>query len=154
MVAFSLIFRFIMSSTITNQRLLAASPSQVFDAFEDPEKLAVRRGPKGFANTFDHFEFKADGKRVFVMHGPDGIDYPNESVFLEIIPHQKIVIHHIVQPIFILTITLIAQGRQTLIQRDADFESEAFVEQMREFLVKSNEENFDRLETVLRRETL
>jgi uncharacterized protein YndB with AHSA1/START domain len=41
-------------------------------------------GPEGFANTFAQFEFKPGGRWVFVMHGPNGANYPNESVFREI----------------------------------------------------------------------
>ena len=41
-------------------------------------------GPKDFTNTFEQFEFKPGGRWVFVMHGPNGTNYPNESDFREI----------------------------------------------------------------------
>jgi uncharacterized protein YndB with AHSA1/START domain len=37
-------------------------------------------GPAGFTNTFEVCEFKKGGRWSFVMHGPDGRNYPNESV--------------------------------------------------------------------------
>lgn len=34
------------------------------------------------------------------MHGPDGIDYPNEWEFIKIVDPQLIIINHNVQPVF------------------------------------------------------
>jgi hypothetical protein len=32
------------------------------------------------------------------MHGPNGTNYPNESVFLEIQPDTRVVIEHVLRP--------------------------------------------------------
>ena len=42
-------------------------------------------GPNGFTNTFHEFDLRPGGAWRFIMHGPDGTDYPNESVFVEVV---------------------------------------------------------------------
>ena len=66
-------------STFTTSRQLAAIPSAVFAAINDPVRLARWWGPAGFSNRFDVFEFQAGGKWFFTMIGPDGKVYPNEA---------------------------------------------------------------------------
>ena len=130
------------------ERVLSASPQQIFAAFEQPEKLAVWWGPKGFTNTFDQFEFEAKGRWVYMMHGPDGRDYPNECVFREIEPN-KIVLDHVVKPLYKMTITFAADGNKTLLTWNQQFENEVFAEKMHEFLTNAGNENLDRLEAVM-----
>ena len=57
------------------------------------------------------------------MHGPNGANYPNESVFREIQPDTKIVIGHVSQPRFTLTVTLTARGDKTHLAWVQEFES-------------------------------
>src|SRR4051812_13927608 len=101
------------NAVCSTERVLSASPREVVAAFEQPERLARWWGPSGFTNTFEQFEFTPGGRWVFMMHGPNGVDYPNESVFGEIQPNAKIVIEHVAQPRFTLTITLTPRGEKT-----------------------------------------
>lgn len=137
------------SSVIIVERLLSASPQEIFAAFEDPAKLARWWGPAGFSNTFELSEFKREGRWEYVMHGPDGRDYPNKCVFREIDPFAKIVIEHIVLPIYRLTITLEDLGDSTRVTWEQEFENVAFATSMRSFLENANNENLDRLDVVL-----
>lgn len=73
------------SKVIASSRIVNASCAKVFRAFSDPNHLQNWWGPKGFKNTFHEFDFRQNGKWRFMMHGPNGIDYPNESQFLEIV---------------------------------------------------------------------
>ena len=66
----------------------------VWDAMTRPEHVARWWGPRGFTSTIETMDFRVNGLWKFVMHGPDGTDYPNEHVFLEIVPHEKIVMDH------------------------------------------------------------
>lgn len=128
-----------------NERILEASPSEVFAAHRDPERLARWWGPAGFSNTFSTFEFVPGGKWSFVMHGPDGKDYPNESVFAEIEENARIRIAHVCEPRFVLDIRLHPQGTGTRVEWRADFENKTFAKSMETFLMASNEQNLDRL---------
>lgn len=134
---------------LSNERLISASPQMIFAAFEDPETLARWWGPKGFRSTFETFEFKPGGRWIFVMHGPDGIDYPNNSAFREIEPNRKIVIAHDCEPFFTLTVTLNARGERTHLTWVQEFERAAVAAKFREICTPLNEENLDRLQAVL-----
>lgn len=133
------------AGALATERLFAASPQALFAAFAEPARLARWWGPKGFSNTFETFEFRPGGRWRFVMHGPDGKDYANENLFVEIEPPTRIVLEHVVPPLFRLTVTLTPRGSGTLLTWLQEFQSASFVEQLRGVLVPSNEENLDRL---------
>jgi uncharacterized protein YndB with AHSA1/START domain len=138
-------------SVVRNERLFTATPGQIFAAFESPETLARWWGPKDFTNTFERFEFKPDGRWTFVMHGPSGANYANESVFREIVRDSRIVLEHIVKPWYRLTITLTQRGAETHLLWEQEFESPAIADNMRPLCRTANEQNLDRLEAVLSR---
>lgn len=137
------------SAVVSTERVVSASPREVFAAFEQPERLAQWWGPSGFTNTFKTFEFAPGGRWVFVMHGPNGANYPNESVFREIQPDAKIVMEHVVEPWFKLAVTLTARGDQTHLAWDQEFESPEVAAKMRPLSGTANEQVLDRLEGVL-----
>ncbi|MFO0936280.1 MAG: SRPBCC family protein [Gemmataceae bacterium] len=136
-------------ATLSTQRVMAFSPREIFDAFRNPDCLARWWGPNGFTNTFELFEFQSGGRWVFVMHGPDGGNYPNDSVFREIIPDSRIVIEHVCAPRFTLTITLTAQGDKTVLSWSQQFEDASVAEKLRQLCTNANEQNLDRLVSVL-----
>lgn len=132
-------------SEFRTTRMLKAPMGAVFDAIQNPERLARWWGPEGFRNTFHHFEFQPGGAWIFTMHGPDGTDYPNASEFLEIDPGTRIRIKHTNLPHFELTISLAPVGTGTLLTWVGIFEDQAFAEKARDFLEKANGQNLDRL---------
>jgi uncharacterized protein YndB with AHSA1/START domain len=136
-------------AAIHNERVMSASPQQIFSAFEQPDRFAQWWGPKDFTNTFEKFDFTPGGHWVFVMHGPDGSNYPSENVFREIQPHGRIVIEHIDAPWYRLTVTLTARGDKTHLAWHQEFESEEFAAKMRPICQPANEQNLDRLQAVL-----
>ncbi len=137
------------ASTRPNERMISADARNIFAAFEDADRLARWWGPAGFTNTFDLCEFRPGGRWVYVMHGPDGRDYPNECVFREIDTDKRIVIDHVVLPLYTLTITLEPRDGGTHLTWDQQFENREFADRMRDFLWNANEENLDKLETIL-----
>ena len=80
---------------IVSARTFAAPRERVFDAFRDPSHLARWWGPQGFSSTFEVFELRPGGAWRFVMRGPDGVDHPNESVFLAVEEPERIVFRHL-----------------------------------------------------------
>ncbi|HET9317632.1 MAG TPA: SRPBCC family protein [Vicinamibacteria bacterium] len=131
------------------ERVLPHPPQAVFAAFARPELLARWWGPAGFTNTFEVFEFEPGGHWRFVMHGPDGTHHPNESVFLEIEAPSKLVVHHVAKPRYLLTITLAAREAGTAISWVQQFEDATVAQRIRHIVEPSNEQNLDRLESVL-----
>ena len=87
------------------------------------------------------------------MHGPHGANYANESVFREIQANTRIVIEHVVEPWFKLTVTLTARGDQTHLAWVQEFASPAVAAQMRPLSETANEQVLDRLQALLASES-
>ena len=121
------------NAAVSTERVLSANPRKVFGALEQPDQLA----------------FKPGGRWAFVMHGPNGANHPNESVFREIQPDTKIVIEHVVKPWYKLTVTLTARGAQTHLAWVQEFESPEVARRMRPISETANEQVLDRLQAVL-----
>jgi len=126
-------------------RKIPVLPEVIFEAFRNPEKLAKWWGPSGFSNTFNQFQFKPGGKWSFVMHGPDGVNYTNESEFIDIVTNEKVVIRHHSQPNFTLTVTLTGLGEGTLVYWNQEFDSDEIAKNVAHIVEPANEQNLDRL---------
>lgn len=134
--------------TVTHRRI-DAPRERVFRAFSDPAQLARWWGPAGFTNTFHAFDFRSGGAWRLTMHGPDGRDYPNESVFAEVVPPERVVIRHVCAPHFTLTVTLTERAGQTGLDWCQCFESAEVFRQVAAVVIPSNEQNLDRLAACL-----
>lgn len=134
---------------IVSTRIVNASRELVWRAWTDPALLAQWWGPKGFTNTFDEFDLKPGGHWHFVMHGPDGTDYKNHSVFVEIVKPERIVFDHVSGPRFQVMATFEEQAGGTKITFRQLFETVEVYNQIKKFAVEGNEQNFDRLEALL-----
>lgn len=132
-------------TTFTTSREIPASVEQVFAVLSNPQRLARWWGPAGFSNTFSVCEFKNGGRWSFVMHGPDGSNYPNESVFAEIETPRKVVVQHISEPKFRLTIALAPSATGTVVSWVQAFERAEIASRVEHIVVPANEQNLDRL---------
>jgi uncharacterized protein YndB with AHSA1/START domain len=56
--------------------------------------MCVARAPDGFTTTTRAFEFREGGDWDFVMHGPDGTDYPNWITCRQITAPERIGLVH------------------------------------------------------------
>jgi uncharacterized protein YndB with AHSA1/START domain/pimeloyl-ACP methyl ester carboxylesterase len=104
-------------------RVLDAPVELVWEVWTNPEHIAQWWGPNGFTNTIELMEVKPEGEWKLVMHGPDGTDYKNRSVFREVVPLKRIVYEHISSPKFVSKVEFEAQGERTLIRWHMLFET-------------------------------
>jgi uncharacterized protein YndB with AHSA1/START domain len=132
-------------TTFESSRTIPASVEKVFAAFTDPKRLARWWGPAGFTNTFKICDFRPGGRWSFTMIGPDGREYPNESVFAEIETPGKVVVEHASKPHYRLTILLTPSVEGTRVSWSQAFEDEKVAEGIRHIVEPSNEQNLDRL---------
>jgi uncharacterized glyoxalase superfamily protein PhnB/uncharacterized protein YndB with AHSA1/START domain len=132
-------------------RVFDAPVELVWEVWTDPEHLKKWWGPNGFTNTISQMDIKENGKWNLIMHGPDGTDYKNESVFKEIVPLKKLVYEHLSGPRFTATIEFEAQKNKTLISWHMLFETkEVFIQTVKTF--KADEglrQNIDKLQHYL-----
>lgn len=127
------------------RRFIAASPSEVFAAMSDSDRIARWWGPRGFSNTIHEFDFRLGGKWLLTMHGPDGKGYPNESRFTRVVPGQIFEIEHFSGHHFFLTIQLAAKDGGTEVSWRQTFDTVAHFQRIAEFVAAANEQNLDRL---------
>lgn len=135
---------------LVTSRVIAAPRSRVYEAFADPAQLARWWGPAGFTNTFETFELRAGGTWRFVMHGPNGTDYPNESVFVEVLPGERVVFNHVSSPTFEMSITFSDHGPRTAVGWRQRFANAEECRRIAPIAVPANEQNLDRLAALLR----
>jgi uncharacterized protein YndB with AHSA1/START domain len=79
---------------IVISRVIHAPRALVFEAFTEVRHLSEWWGPTGFTTTTRAFELRVGGEWVFVMHGPDGTDYPEWICWTEITPPERIAMLH------------------------------------------------------------
>ena len=132
-------------TTFSTSREIPATIEQVFAAFSHPERLARWWGPAGFTNTFSICEFENGGRWSFIMHGPDGHNYPNENVFAEIESPTKVVVQHVSEPKYRLTIGLASAAAGTVVSWSQTFESSEVAGRIEHIVVPANEQNLERL---------
>jgi uncharacterized protein YndB with AHSA1/START domain len=106
---------------IVISRLLDAPRQLVWEAWVNPEHVVQWWGPTGFTTTIHEMDVRPGGVWRHTMHGPDGTDYPNKSVFVEVVEPERIVFSHgggkkgAPGAHFQATWTFEAQGNKTLI---------------------------------------
>lgn len=139
-----------MPNDIVSSRVVHAPRELVWKAYTDPIHLARWWGPKGFTNTFEQFDLRPEGDWRFLMHGPNGADYPNHSRFVEITPPERLAFRHLgSMHAFDVVIDLAARGLRTQVTFRMAFDDAEEAERVKMYVVPANEENFDRLEAEL-----
>lgn len=99
---------------------ISAAPERVFEAFTDVCHLRHWWGPDGFTTTTRDFAFREGGEWIFVMHGPDGTDYPEWISWTTIRPPEYLEFRHGERPddpnAFISMITFIPEDGATRLE--------------------------------------
>lgn len=111
----------VTSKEIRTTRVFDAAPSLVYRAWVEPERVAVWWGPNGFTNTIHQMDVRPGGAWHLTMHGPDGTDYRNESVFLQVIPDRLLVYYHRTAPKFVSVATFEPEGSGTRLTLQSHF---------------------------------
>lgn len=75
-------------------RVVDAPRELVWEAWTNPKHVVQWWGPRGFTTTIHKMDVRPGGVWQHVMHGPDGTDYPNKSVFIEVVKPERIVYSH------------------------------------------------------------
>jgi uncharacterized protein YndB with AHSA1/START domain len=123
---------------IIMSRVFDAPRELVWEAFTDPRQVVQWWGPNGFSTAIHEMDVRPGGRWRHTMHGPDGTNYPNASVFKEVVKPERIVYSHgggkedgpgISSEV---TWTFEAQGDKTLLNGRMVFPTAA----MRELVVK------------------
>lgn len=75
-------------------RVFDAPRELVWTAWTDPRHVGEWWGPRGFTTTTHEMDVRPGGVWRFVMHGPDGTDYPNRIVYTEVMRPERLAYDH------------------------------------------------------------
>jgi uncharacterized protein YndB with AHSA1/START domain len=75
-------------------RIFDATRERVWQAWTDPKQIVKWWGPNGFTNTLFEMDVRPGGVWRHMMHGPDGTDYPNKVVYIEVVKPERLVYSH------------------------------------------------------------
>jgi len=140
-------------------RVVNAPREQVFAAFTDVHNIAKWWGPNGFTNTIYEMNVKPGGVWRYMMHGPDGVDYPNKVVYIEVVNPERLVYEHGSDVAdlkddphhFHVTITFAPQDDKTLITLRSLFNSAEHREAAKQFgAVEGGQQTLARLDAHLK----
>jgi uncharacterized protein YndB with AHSA1/START domain len=132
-------------------RLINAPVELLWEVWTNPEHIKYWWGPNGFRNTIFQMDVQPGGVWDFVMHGPDGTDYKNTSIYKEVVKFEKLVYDHVSGPKFRAIVTFEKQGKKTFLTWTMLFEnSEQLNKIVKEFKADEGlKQNVDKLETYL-----
>ncbi len=108
---------------LSETRIYDAPRELVWKAWTEPEHLANWWGPDGFTNTIHEMDVRPGGAWNLVMHGPDGRDYDNRMIYVEVVKPERIVYDHTSHPLFRATVTFEDLAGKTRLTMRMVFES-------------------------------
>lgn len=79
---------------IVMSRIFDAPRELVYRAYTEPEHVVHWWGPAGFTTTIHEMDVRPGGVWRFIMHGPDGKDWPNKIEYSEVVPPERLVYAH------------------------------------------------------------
>jgi uncharacterized protein YndB with AHSA1/START domain len=110
---------------IVATRVFDAPRDLVFQMWTDPKHISNWYGPRGFTTITHEMDVRPGGVWRHVMRGPDGTEYPNEIVYVEVVQPERLVYDHASPPRFQTTVTFVDQGGKTKVTAHMVFESAA-----------------------------
>jgi uncharacterized protein YndB with AHSA1/START domain len=72
-------------------RIIDAPREQVFKAWTEPKLLMQWFAPKPSTTPMAETDVRAGGTSLIVMSSPEGKEYPNHGVYLEVVPNVRLV---------------------------------------------------------------
>jgi uncharacterized protein YndB with AHSA1/START domain len=139
------------SNKIEITRIYDAPVAMVWDAWVDPAQVAQWWGPRGFTLTTEQKDVRPGGTWTYMMHGPDGTNYPNKTLFHEVDKHKRLVYDHGANddrpPMFRVTVLFTElAGKKTQMEMTMALRTAEEAEQTRKFIKQAGgDSTWDRL---------
>src|SRR5262249_44839770 len=139
-------------------RVYDAPVKAVWDAWTDSKQVAQWWGPRGFTITTHSKDLRPGGSWIYTMHGPDGTDFPNSTVYHEVEKHRKLVYDHGGSadrpPMFRVTVLFNEIGGKTKMDMTMALATPEALAQTREVIRKfGGNSTWDRLAEYLEKES-
>lgn len=72
-------------------RIIDAPRARVFNAWTDPALLKQWFAPRPWTTPVVELDVRVGGSSLIVMRGPDGNEFPNRGVYLEVVKDERLV---------------------------------------------------------------
>lgn len=76
---------------LTITRVINASREKVYRAWTEPELLVQWFTPRPYTTPSAEMDVRVGGSSLIVMRSPEGVDFPNRGVFLEVVRNERLV---------------------------------------------------------------
>jgi len=73
-------------------RIFDAPPEKVFRAWTEPELIKQWFAPLPWTTPYAETDVRPGGSNLITMRSPEGEDYPNPGVYLEVVENERLVI--------------------------------------------------------------
>jgi uncharacterized protein YndB with AHSA1/START domain len=73
-------------------RLIDAPREKLYRCWTEPELLKQWFTPPPFTVPAAELDVRPGGANTVVMRGPDGVEFPNRGVYLEVVPNERLVV--------------------------------------------------------------
>ncbi|MGN8068209.1 SRPBCC domain-containing protein [Mucilaginibacter sp. 22184] len=108
-------------------RTFKAPVELLWEVWTDPAHIINWWGPNGFTTTIHKMDFKEEGEWNLTLHAPNGTNYPNKSIYKEIVLLKKIVFEHF-NPHFFTTVLFESKGDETQVDWTMVFDNAEILE--------------------------
>jgi uncharacterized protein YndB with AHSA1/START domain len=76
---------------LTLERVINASPEKLYRAWTEPDLLKQWFCPKPWSVSSAQLDVRPGGSSLVVMRSPEGEDYPNYGVYLDVVKNERLV---------------------------------------------------------------
>jgi uncharacterized protein YndB with AHSA1/START domain len=145
------------SNEIKIIRTYDAPVKLVWAAWTDLKQVAQWWGPRGFSITTHSKDLRVGGHWSYTMHGPDGTDYPNKTLYHEVEEYAKLVYDHGGSddrpPLFRVTALFSENGGKTTLEMTMTLSTPEAAAEIKKFIKKAGgNATWDRLAEYLEKQ--
>lgn len=138
-------------------RIYDAPVKTVWEAWTDPKQVAQWWGPRGFTLTTHGRDLKPGGFWSYTMHGPDGTDYENKTIYHEVEVNSRLVYDHGGNddrpPLFRVTVNFTETKGMTKMEMTMTMPTAEIAQETKKFIKKAGgDSTWDRLAEYLGKE--
>lgn len=138
-------------------RIYNATVVQVWNAWVDPIQVGKWWGPRGFKIETVRKDVRTGGDWLYTMIGPDGVEWPNHTKFIEVEEYKRLVYDHggfqDQPPLFRVTALFLEEKGKTKMEMIMSFASTEICEQTKKMIKEANgDSTWDRLAEYLAKE--
>jgi uncharacterized protein YndB with AHSA1/START domain len=102
-------------------RVIDAPREKLYRAWTDPEIITKFFAPKPWSTPRAELDVRPGGSNLIVMAGPDGTEFPNHGVYLDVVENRRLVVTDAYvrawepseKPFMTLTLTFDDEGGKT-----------------------------------------